>query len=82
MSELQAEQINVLTTQLAEAKADLARVTAERDRLIERWGTGNAPVKSDDSEEWWVANGDDPRGKWFPTRTPAVRFAAGLDEAE
>ena len=64
-------------------EADLARVTAERDRLIERWPCDRVNL-SDDELGYFAVSMTTGNGKAFNynSRTAAVRFAAGLDEAE
>lgn len=61
---------------------DLARVTAERDRLIERWPDGiNANHVGWSFGRGWIANCGDGTGlqlEYREDRTEAVRFAAGL----
>jgi hypothetical protein len=74
-----------------ESQAELRRVTAERDRLIEAWpeyGDRDDPRAiiyypripgdpcRDKPDEWWW---DD---REFPSREAAVRAAAGLDAKE
>lgn len=67
-------------------EAELARVTAERDRLIERWPCdGRDDCGS--SIEWMCLKGCEPfyeawvagKSREFATKTEAVRYTAGLD---
>ncbi|MDE2100513.1 MAG: hypothetical protein KGL39_24935, partial [Patescibacteria group bacterium] len=67
--------------------AELARVTAERDKLIERWPNtvGKSVEEGYIDGLWRVYGGTDENGDVivlgvFQTRTEAVWFAAGLDE--
>lgn len=67
-------------------REQLAKVTAERDRLIERWPDGTfGGVKVEKHWDLWAVTSSDGPMSFstairLSTKAEAVRFAAGLDE--